>query len=628
MHNMTRIFIRLATLLLSVALLAACGQRAVEVTRVIEVEKQVTATVEVTRIVTLEREVEATRIVEVTPTATPIPSGGYVVAAVPDEFTTFNPLLAADAPSQLVSSFIYGGMVTLDPFGGQVVCHFCREWQLVDRTYTFRLRDDLSWSDGNPITSDDFVYTWAALFWAAAHETLETPLLDVAETVESITKIDDQTVAVTMREARCGDLRELGIGWLPRHLYGPDWEIGPNRPVSRSGPFGDADDPDFAGIGNHALNQTPSVSSGPFLFREWSAGDHVTLTRNVTYFRGAPHLDGLVIRIIADEGDRVQALRTGEIDLLTDLEPEYLTRIELMSQLAVTKTLGDSYFYLGLQLGDPENPQARWLEDENSGDPVLNEAHGEHPILGDKRVRQAIAFGIDRHALINQAALGQGVPLDGNMLPSVGWAYHDGLERREYDPERAAALLEEAGWVLNASTGIREKEGRRLALSLRTNLSSDARVQIGELIQSQLGGLGFEISFEALEWGAFVGLLLGQRFDMVVMSWTEIASGLEDFDQPLFDSQNDVPNRGYNFVSYFNPSVDELWRNASGLPGCEAADRRILYQQIQAILHDELPYVWLYAPLKLTGADRRLVGINPGPWGLWYNVETWHLAGE
>jgi peptide/nickel transport system substrate-binding protein len=628
MRNKTRLSGLLAILLLTTALLAACGDKTVQVPQIVEVEKQVTAPVEVTRIVTREREVEATRIVEVTPTATPIPAGGFVVTAVTDDFTTLNPILAADASSQFIASFLYGGMVTLDPFTGQVICQFCNDWGLTDRTYTFTVRDGLTWSDGTPITVDDFIYTYAALFWAVANGALETPSLDAVNAVESIVKIDDRTVAVAMNEASCGDIRELGIGWLPRHLYGPEWTIAANTPVGATGPFGDADDPDFAGIENHELNRAPSVSSGPFLFEEWSPGDHITLVRNPSYFRGTPHLDGLVVRIIPDPADQVQLLRTGELDLVTDLAPEYVTRIELMSQLEVYKTLDDSYFYLGLQLGDPQNPRPRWLEDANTGAPVLNEAHGEHPILADKRVRQAIAYGIDRHAIINQAAVGQGIPLYGNMLPSLSWAYNDQLEPSEYDPERAAALLDEAGWVLNPNTGIREKDGRPLALTLHTNLSSDARIQIGELIRVQLDQLGFDVSFEALEWGAFVGLLLGQRFDMVVMSWTDIESGLEDFDLPLFASQNDVPTRGYNFVSYFNPAVDDLWHNASSLPGCLAADRSLLYHQIQATLHDELPYVWLFAPLKIAGADSHLVGINPGPWGTWYNVETWYLAGE
>jgi peptide/nickel transport system substrate-binding protein len=246
--------------------------------------------------------------------------------------------------------------------------------------------------------------------------------------------------------------------------------------------------------------------------------------------------------------------------------------------------------------------------------------------LSDKRVRQAITYGLDRSAIINQVLIGQGVPLDANMLPSLTWAYNDGLEPRDYDPEKAAALLDEAGWILNESTGIRENGGRRLELDLLTNLSSEKRVQIGELVQGQLNELGFDISFEAVEWGAFVGLLLEQQFDMVVVSWSNLANNPDD--SLFFSSENDVPGRGFNFVSYYNPTLDELWHNAATLPGCNTADRGVLYRQIQATLYDELPYNWLYAPLKLIGVNKQLVGINPGAWDTWYNVETWYLAGE
>jgi peptide/nickel transport system substrate-binding protein len=118
--------------------------------------------------------------------------------------------------------------------------------------------------------------------------------------------------------------------------------------------------------------------------------------------------------------------------------------------------------------------------------------------------------------------------------------------------------------------------------------------------------------------------MLGQQFDMVIISWTNLNNNPDD--ALFFGSENDVPGRGFNFVSYYNPTLDELWRQAATLPGCLAADRGVLYRQIQATLHDELPYSWLYAPLSLTGASKRLIGIDPGPWGTWYNVETWYLA--
>ena len=609
-------------------LLTACGSGPV-VTRLVEVETEVTIPltestepqiIEVTRIV--EREIE--RIVEVTPTPTPIPAWGFLVTALSADVAQFNPILVSDDQSRFVSSFLYGGMVRTDPYTGEMICHLCASWTLVGNTYNFVLRDDITWSDGEPVTADDFIYTYAALLWGVANESLDTANLETVESIESITKTGEHAVAVTMSSDDCAALYDLDLGWLPQHLYGPNWEIDDNRAVTLAGPFGNADDPDFAGIESSEMNRAPAVSNGPFLFKEWAPGDHVTLVRNASFFKASPYLDGLVVRIMPDEAERVQSLRTGEITLLDDFSPRFLTQVEMMEQLDVHKVLGDSYFYLGLQLGDPAAPQARWLENEDTGEMVLNESHGEHPILSDKRVRQAIAYGVDRTAIINRVAIGQGVPLETNILPSLQWAYDDDLGPRDYYPEKAAALLDEAGWILNPDSGIRENGGRRLELDLITNLISDKRVQIGELVQKQLDDLGFEITFEPLEWGAFVGLLLEQQFDMVVISWSNLANNPDD--ALFFNSQNDVPGRGFNFVSYYNPAMDELWRNAAALPGCSTADRGALYRRVQANLFDELPYSWIYTPLKLIGANVQLVGLNPGPWDTWHNVETWYLG--
>ena len=620
----------MASIICGALFLTACGSGPV-VTRLVEVDREVTVPltegteprvteVEVTRVV--EREIE--RIVEVTPTPTPIPAGGFLVTALSADVAQFNPILVSDDQSRFVSSFLYGGMVRTDPFTGEMICHFCSSWTLDGNTYNFVLRDDITWSDGEPVTANDFIYTYAALLWGMTNESLDTANLEAVESIESITKTDERTVAVAMSVDDCAGLYDLDLGWLPQHLYGPNWEIDNNRAVTLGGPFGSADDPDFAGIESSEMNHAPAVSNGPFLFKEWVPGDHVTLVRNASFFKTSPYLDGLVMRIVPDEEERVQSLRTGEITLLEGFSPRFLTQVELMEQLGVHKVLGDSYIYLGLQLGNPAAPQARWLENEDTGEMLLNESHGEHPILSDKRVRQAIAYGIDRTTIINQVEIGQGVPLEANILPSLQWAYNGDLGPRDYDPGKAAALLDEAGWILNPDSSVRENGGRRLELDLITNLSSEKRVQIGELVQSQLNELGFEITFEPLEWGAFVGLLLEQQFDLVVISWSNLANNPDD--ALFFSSQNDVPGRGFNFVSYYNPAMDELWRNAAALPGCSTADRGALYRRVQTTLFDELPYNWIYTPLKLIGANKQLVGLSPGPWDTWHNVETWYLA--
>lgn len=622
MHGRDRIISWLLVTAISL-LLAACQQtRTQTVTRVVETEITKEVPIEITRIVIEEKEVEVTRLVEVTPVPTAIPSGGFVVTTMSDDITTLNPLLISDDSSQFASSFIYGGMLQIDPKSGELVCHFCSDWSANDRTFTFTLRNDIFWSDGQAVTADDFVYTYAALLWGVANESLETPKLDMAKGIESITKVDDHTVSVTMTNNECSGLDNLKLGWLPRHLYGSEWSY--TGPITLQGPFGDADDPSFSSIKNSHMNEAPQVSSGPFIFEKWVPGDSVTLVKNPTYFLGAPYLDGVVIRLVPNEADRVRMLRTGEADLVERFSADYLTEVQLLDTLEIHKIIDDSYFFLGLQLGDPENPQARWQENQGTGEMVYNSDHGEHPILSDRLVRQAIAYGLDRNAIISRVAIGQGVPLSSDILPSIAWAFNSELEPYTYDPEKAAALLDEAGWVVNASTGIREKDGRELVLDLKTNNSHEKRVQIGELIEQQLDALGFNIQFEALDWPAFTGVLLGQQFDMVVMSWANLSYSPDD--SLFFASQYDTLDLGFNFVSYSNTDLDEAWRRAATVNGCKVDERADIYKQIQAVLYKDLPYDWLYAPLALIGVNKRLVGVDPGPWGTWYNVEKWYLA--
>ncbi len=319
--------------------------------------------------------------IEVTPTPTPIPSGGYVSTALTEDVVTFNPLLASDNSSRFAASLLYGGMLQADPFSGELVCHLCSSWTLDGQSYTFVLRDDIEWSDGEPVTADDFVYTYAALLWGVANENLDPAALEAVEGIESVAKVDDRTVRVTVIDDNCGFMQSFTLGWLPQHRYGPAWELPAGQTVSLSGPFGDADDPDFSGIQTHEMNQAPEISSGPMLFEEWVPGDHITLVRNAGYFKGVPFLDGVVLRIVPDQADQVRMLRTGELDIVERFPPSHLTEIELTGHINVFKTLSDSYFHLGLQVGNPGNPQPRWVENEDTGEMMLNEAHGQHPIL-------------------------------------------------------------------------------------------------------------------------------------------------------------------------------------------------------------------------------------------------------
>jgi len=551
------------------------------------VEKEITKVVEVEKVVT--------------PTPTAIPEGGFVTEVSFADAKILNPLLSTDSPSADIHELLFGKAVVKDPFTGALIPDLVEGWEVSEDglTYTFTVRDGVYWSDGTQVTGKDFAFSFQAL----KSGQLDTPRISNVEYVEEINLIDDMTVEFVFSEVNCAALPDLELGWLPAHMYAPD----------------------FSDIMESDLNTEPTVVNGPFQFKEWVKDDHITLVRNPDYWRGAPHMEGFIYKIVPNATVGVQQLKTGEVDIYDGIEPKYLVEMELQEHLNIFKYFDDGYTFMGFQMGDPEDPQPRLNEDGS-----VNENHGVHPILSDQRVRLAITHATDRNAIISKVIFGQGAPLEADVLPTIKWAFNDALEPIEYDVEKAAALLEEAGWADQDGDGVREchgcmyaEEGTPLKLGLITNAGNETRESIGLIVQDQLGELGFEIEFEPMEWNAFVTTLVGQTFDICIVGWTSM--GVDPDDEGTFASQNDLPDAAFNFVSYYNPEVDALLKQAKTLPGCRVEDRGPLYKQVQEHIYAAQPYTFFYVPRAILVYNKRIGGMNPGSWEFRYNIHEWYV---
>lgn len=575
-------FSLLAALLIAALVLAACPQPT-------PIVQTVQETVVVTQVVT------ETQVQEVVVTATPEPpqQGGVYIQASSADATILNPILSSDSASSGVHGFLFPSLIGQDAFSGEIVpTELAESWSVSDDglVWTFNLRQDMMWSDGEQVDANDFKFTYDAI----AAEAVETPRKSNVELIESIEVVDDFTLVVTFSEVKCDGLSDLGLGILPSHLYAED----------------------FSDIMTSPLNEDPTISAGPLTFNEWIRDDNVSLLRNDSYFKGAPNMDGMIIKTIPDAGARLAQLQTGEIDIL-GLQPEQLTTAQLNPDLEVYKFKDDGYSYIGLNLANPANPQPG-LDEE--GNKVEQEPH---PILSELAVRQAIAHALDYNTIINKVYLGQGYTMAANVVPAVEWAYNSDLEPYAYDTELASSILEEAGWVDSDGDGVREKDGQTLTLSLKTNAGNTTREDLGALVQDQLNSIGFQINFEAIEFGTLVGELLGQTFDMVIIGWTGL--GTDPNDDSFWALRFDTPGSGFNFVSFSNDRVDELLKAGLSVPGCDPAERAEYYKEIQQIIHDEIPYVFVSGTIGNTGYTKRWQGIDPGPWSFFWNVEKWTL---
>ena len=521
-----------------------------------------------------------------------VPGGTWTEASGSDA-SNFNPILYDDSVSSIVVGYLYPALINIDHETGEYTPDgsMSESWTTSEDglTWTFKLREGITWSDGDPVDSADFKYTYDAL----QSENVQSPRTYVWEGIESIEAPDPQTVVVKFQFVKCNALGDVGLGWLPSHLYAAD----------------------FSDIMTGAEIEAPRVSAGPFLFQSWTRDDNFIVVRNEEYWEGAPNMDGSIVRVVPDAGARIAQLQSGEIDYL-EVQPNQIATAEQDPDLTRFQWNDDGYNYIGLNLADPANPQNGRDEEGNliPQDP--------HPILGDVSVRQAIAHAIDYQSIIDNILLGQGYPMAANILPTIEWAVNNDLQPYAYDLDQASALLEEAGWVDSNGDGIREKDGVEMTLGLLTNAGNTTREDIGVYVQDQLKQIGINVDFQAIDFGTLLETMDAQTYDMYILGWTNIGSDPDD--EVFWSSAFDVVGSGFNNTSYQNPQVEELLVSGYSVAGCLPEDRAPIYKEIQQIIHDEVPYIFLNGRVGNAFYNKDWTNIEPGTWSFKWNMHNWY----
>src|SRR5690606_11554869 len=251
--------------------------------------------------------------------------GGVWTRASSADASILNPILWSDNASSGAGAFFFPGLLGVDPQSGAFVPDgsMSESWEVSGDvlTWTFKLRDGVTWSGGDPVDAAACKYTYDAI----ARDLVETPRKSNVEQIESIEVVDPLTIKVTLKEVKCDALGDLGLGWLPSHLYAAD----------------------FSDIMTSPLNEAPTASAGQFVFQSWTRDDNIIMTRNDSYWEGAPYMDGMITRVVPDSGARLAQLISGEIDV-TGLEPTQLTSVKGNPDITVYSANDDGYDYIGL----------------------------------------------------------------------------------------------------------------------------------------------------------------------------------------------------------------------------------------------------------------------------------------
>ncbi len=532
--------------------------------------------------------------------------------------TTFNPLLAGDAASQQIASFLFPGFIGINPQTGTIDPHtpgnIADTWDVSSdgTVYTFHLRSDYVWSDGTPVTSADVKYA----FDAVQSNKINTPLAGFFDNIKSLEAPDDHTVVVTFKDADCTALSTLkALPPVPSHVF--------------QQLFGT----DYAKMNDSDWNLNPTATSSVFGFSNFRSGEQVTLTANQQYpdAPGGVIPEGFIQRQLADQTVVVDEFLNGNLTVVDSVPEDRQAELDQMAQQGKVqefKSLSSGWQYMGFNLADPTNPQNGF---DDQGNPI---DQGHHPILGDVRVRQAIAYAIDHNALNTGAFSGTGIAVASPVL-TTSWAYDKALQPYSYDPQKAEQLLDEAGFVDDdnnpdtprvAKGAMYAKDGTPLSFTL-TSFSGNTSVDSSSvIIQDELKKVGIDMKLETLEFQTMLDKLNAQTYDAVMLFFGGFDASNPDEQKSLFTASGDVIGSGFNGSSYDDPQIADLYEQARTVPGCDETKRHDLYNQIQQRIHDDLPVYFVNTSVVPEVAQPDLKGWNPLPLSTTWNIYAWSEA--
>jgi peptide/nickel transport system substrate-binding protein len=526
-----------------------------------------------------------------------------IVIAIPEDPPSFNAAATDTGYDSLVMEMVLLGMADIDP-DGNIFPELAAELPTIENggvvidednwtmTVTWKMRDDITWADGVPVTADDVIFTWDAI--VDPEMGIWVPGWDYTDSVE---KIDDYSFAVNYNYVYPGYLTQFGgetVAVWPAHYCDASqgftaWDCGRNP-----------------------------LSDGPYLLDEWVTGDHMTFVRNPNYFEeGKPSIDKVIVQIVPEQPVRKVMLQEGDADVDMWLSETVLKELESDDRVNVTIA-----------------PYERWvmrlipnLAARGSVDPVAN----PHPILSDVRVRRAMQMAIDVQSIADVIFHGYAKPVWTEFFRPP---YACDVPQPAYDVEGAKKLLEEAGWIDEDGDGVREchgcttgaEDGYKMSMELTIYSEYGEELELTQqLIGEMFGEIGIHLDLSMLEgsiiWADSESGGTEQNGDFDLDMWDDGYAGIDPTDHIWYYYYIDaaVPDEGYNVMRWLNEDFSALLDEAYTL---DEAYRKELFCQMADILAEEVPQILLFSVPDTTGYSTRLSGVQATV----NDIITWNIA--
>jgi peptide/nickel transport system substrate-binding protein len=539
-----------------------------------------------------------------------VPGGKFIVDEVGDP-KTFNYIMANESSSIDICRFMFWSLLNFDVPTQTVKPGLAESWtNLPDgRTWIFKLRKNLRWSDGAPLTADDVVFTWNDVIYNPKINNVTRDAFIIHGKKFTITKLGDWTIKVVTPEIFAPFLAGFGAGVpiMPRHILG--------KSVA-DGTFASA----------YGINSNPSqiVGSGPFRLKEYKPAQYTLLERN-PYFcevntngTRLPYFDDVIFEVVPDMNAMSLRFLSGESDVDDFIYPYEYDQFKAAAAGGKFKLLEPG---TGLETSD------FWFNENTNVNPATGQPY-VNPIklkwFRNTKFRQACSYAIDRDAIIKSICSGRAIPDYGLETPGNKDWFDPNIQKYPHDPDKALALLKEIGIEKrNGEDFLTDADGNKIEFVLNTNTGNNAREKMAVLIASDLQKIGMNVIFQPIEFNTLITKMDDTYdYDCVLLGWAPTMTDPSD-------NMNILPSGGFShewFPREKSPStawearIDQLMD--AQIQTLDLAQRKKDYDEVQEILAEQQPMIFTVTPMYYA-AIRSDIG-NVRPSALSYYRATWN----
>jgi len=527
--------------------------------------------------------------------------GGTLILSTTTDPKSFNSIIAKETSTTAITGFLFEGLTETDGVTTEVKPCLAKSWKVSKDglTWTFNLRDDVQWFDGEDFTADDVVFTYNKLIYNPDIPTSSRDIMMVGGKPFLVEKIGKDKVQFRLSSPFAPFLRVLTQEILPKHIL--EKAVDEKKFNSTWG-----------------INTAPAeiIGTGAFKLKGYLAGEKIVLERNPHYWKKKgkdrlPYIDKIIFLIVPDQNSQLLKFQAGKIDALSLRGQDYafLKPREKEANFSIYNTgpaFGTNFLVFNQNPESPISPvKLKWFT--------------------NRKFREAIAYSIDKKSIIANVLAGFGYPQDSPMNESCGFFYNSAVRKYPYDLQKAKEILRGAGFKIRNGL-LFDAAGNRVEFSLLTNNDNLERVNIGNIISDDLSKLGIKIHFTPLDFNTLV-TKLDSSFD-----WGVVLIGLTGGIEP-HNGRNVWASSGQLHI--WNPrkkspatdwerKVDRIF--ADGVKELRRNRRKILYDRWQEIINRELPLIYTVNSASLYAVRNKFGNLHPtGYGGIFHNIEEIYI---